>query len=99
MAAGERVVVSVLPREIQELGILGGEAMTMVKIDKGIPLPPQGPAQRKYPWIEMEVGDSFVVRVGTHTARCLAGNASRKYAPKKFRHGASDGVTRIWRVV
>lgn len=37
-----------------------------VKIDKGIPITPQvGPkgnkGNRKYPWYEMEVGDSFFV--------------------------------------
>jgi len=30
-----------------------------IKIEKGIPVPPKGAANKKYPFSEMEVGDSF----------------------------------------
>lgn len=39
----------------------------MFKIEKNIPIPPskggQPPLTRKYPWAEMELEDSFLVRI------------------------------------
>jgi len=67
------------------------------KIEKGIPVPPEG--KRIYPWEEMEVGDSFVTRTPFLTsAIASARNASRRYG-KKFRaRRINDDQIRIWRV-
>lgn len=35
----------------------------MSEIEKGIPMPSGRPMQSRYPWREMEVGDSFVATV------------------------------------
>ena len=67
----------------------------IVKIDKGVPLPT---ARRKYPWDEMEVGDSFFSPVGQATLM----TQSRRRSDRKFTSCAveENGVrgTRIWRV-
>lgn len=73
----------------------------MIKIDKGIPLPPaircRGAAP-KYPWHEMNVGDSFFAQgVKASSISRLAivtGKAcGRKFSTRK----ESDGV-RVWRI-
>lgn len=72
----------------------------MIKIDKGIPLPTNrfksGPT-RKYPWLEMQIGDSFVA-----PKRLVNTNANARYAPRRFlvRTIVEDGqkVFRVWRV-
>jgi hypothetical protein len=71
---------------------------TMQKIDKGIPIPyPKN--GRFYPWKEMEVGDSFIVRTPfLKSAVCMAYTATQKYG-KVFRaRQTDDGQYRIWRV-
>jgi len=50
--------------------------METVKIEKGIPVPARvcGPGSLVYPWREMEVGDSFLIRQGkrgTKTGGCV----------------------------
>jgi hypothetical protein len=80
----------------------------MIKLDKGVPIPPRtrghGP-HRKFPWEEMEIGDSFFVpKKGKHypqtdvsaksyVKRHLATMAGKKFAARRN----SEGV-RIWRV-
>lgn len=66
-----------------------------IKIDKGIPMPSFS-GKRKYPWLEMEVGDSFLFPRGMTKAgaRATSSSASRRYAPKKFRTKGN----RCWRV-
>jgi hypothetical protein len=63
------------------------------KIDEGIPMPEKRHSP-KYPWKEMEVGDSFFVPKRAF----LASSASLRYAPKKFSQRAVDGGVRVWRV-
>lgn len=36
--------------------------MSEIKIDKGVPIPTEVHKNRKYPWYEMEVGDSFFAK-------------------------------------
>lgn len=67
----------------------------MVKIDKGIKMPAKN--HRKYPWAEMQVGDSFLVQKGsgvTVLCRC----ANRRHAPKRFEARYQGGEARVWRV-
>lgn len=49
------------------------------KIEKGIPIPPskggQPPVRIKYPWAQMEIGDSFVV--GIHPPETISGVRKR----------------------
>lgn len=64
-----------------------------VKIDKGIPIPVlYGKNHTKYPWHEMEVGDSFLCEASN--AHSCVNQANRAYAPKKFMARSR----RIWRI-
>ena len=69
----------------------------MIKIDKNIPVPPARLSHR-YPWLEMEIGDSFFTanlshgNMGTQAAR--AGKRhNREFVTRKV-----DGGIRVWRV-
>jgi hypothetical protein len=75
-----------------------------ISVDKGIPIPVSGQKSR-YPWRQMEVGDSFEITAGTGkmaplaraTASVMYVNRVRK--PQKFWAGMADGgKVRIWRV-
>jgi hypothetical protein len=74
------------------------------EIEKGVPVPALGRGGRrvlKYPFNEMEVGDSFLVSVGEDSrARVMTRliNAAGHYKPKRFKTaGVPDGV-RCWRI-
>ncbi len=73
----------------------------MFKIEKGI----EAPKSRvgRYPWNEMEVGDSFLVpcrddekRV-VQTKLCGASSNRRKFG-ERYRAAQAEGGVRIWRV-
>ena len=64
------------------------------KIDKNIPIPTK--TNSKYPFGEMEVGDSIEIK-NIDLAYNSAAAAGRRFAPKKFKAGTHDGVARIWR--
>jgi hypothetical protein len=70
-----------------------------MKIDVGVPIPASR-TSRKYPFDEMNVGDSFFLEIGS-SVQTLAGSANRTHAPKKFaqRRVTEAGVDgfRIWR--
>jgi hypothetical protein len=72
--------------------------MTQIKIDKGVPIPAPnfGPIS-KYPFTELEVGDSFFVKEKqTVMASACAGHGKRHN--KKFTTRSENGGTRVWRV-
>lgn len=72
--------------------------MDEIKIDKGIPIPSGGHGRRaKYPWHEMEVGDSFFVSGGTNN-KGFVSYANRRFAPKRFLSRTVEGGTRVWRL-
>jgi len=72
-----------------------------IKIEKNVPMPPRmGPGiKAKYPWKELEVGDSFFVNGGTKTttiSRLACHHAAltgRKFAVRTEGEGA-----RVWRI-
>jgi hypothetical protein len=75
--------------------------MTEWKIEKGIPFPTgYNTRWRRYPWPEMEVGDSVLVpgEGRTHTTR--VSNAAKGYGKKhgmQFITRTVDGGARVWR--
>lgn len=79
--------------------------MAEFKIESGIPLPGDcGRGRpRKYPFPDMEVGDSFFCE-GSHsrTVQFKAYKAAQEYAhrnpPMKFSGRLVEGGIRIWRV-
>lgn len=67
--------------------------MSDVIIDKNIAMP-KGGRRSKYPWREMEVGDSFFLPKATVSM----GAANDRYAPTKFIMRKVDGGHRVWRI-
>jgi hypothetical protein len=73
----------------------------MVKIEKNIDMPP-GPGSgrpMKYPWLDMEVDQSFVLpapNIANARAHCTGANS--RYAPRKFSVRFYKGEFRVWRV-
>lgn len=71
-----------------------------IEIEKGIPIKnvDRRNAYHKYPWMEMEIGDSFLAK----KLRIFSIASSRRNAERKtgfkFACRTVDGGTRIWRV-
>ncbi len=79
--------------------------MDEIKIEKGIPRRRGGSGSPRYPFFEMEVGDSFLVPSNINPGYAYGisrdGNKSAILAdkPHRFKTGkVSDGVYRVWRV-
>ena len=70
-----------------------------IKIEKGIPIPAgQQGAPRKYPFDEMEIGDSFLVaEEKIRSVRALASLAKKKNGMKVATRKV-DGGFRVWRI-
>jgi hypothetical protein len=74
----------------------------MIEIEKNIPLSPRWAHQTKYPFAQMEVGDSFFVR--QTEANKASVYSSIRWARDKFgfrftAHADNDnGGVRVWRV-
>lgn len=71
----------------------------MIEIDKDIPVPEQKPGggARKYPWLEMDVGDSFIFPDKRANAHANAWHASIRYGRKFSVRRTPEGL-RIWRI-
>ena len=74
------------------------ERLTMIEIDKNIPIPPKRNQTSKYPLSTMEVGDSFLV-VGAVQARLSGsvGTVARRTGRKFTTRKTFEGV-RVWRI-
>tara|TARA_R100001510_G_C7523136_1_gene117781 strand:- start:189 stop:449 length:261 start_codon:yes stop_codon:yes gene_type:complete len=85
--------------------------MSKIKIDKGIPIPKnkEGQSRRvpsKYPWDDMEVGDSFVwPRPYSKKQASIAKSISNSYCKrnpngfgKEFTTGKCGNKLRLWRI-
>ena len=72
--------------------------MTQIKIDKGLPVPSGSRgANSKYPFADLEIGDSFFVNVKQQLfCSAVAGYAKRHN--KKFTTRSENGGTRVWRI-
>lgn len=72
----------------------------MTDIQAGIPMP-NGARAPKYPWENLQLGDSFVHNAKRTVARVHAYQTSKRLAPMKFsvREVVEDGrtVCRVWR--
>lgn len=75
-----------------------------IKIEKGIPLPKNVTRKSKYPFREMEVGDSFFITDKEDAKRmqqkvsAVASMFSKKNSEYKFKTQAFDSGVRIWRI-
>lgn len=65
-----------------------------VEVESGVPLPVE---RRRYPYAQMQVGDSFVVRAVSLQVVCNANYRTGKKLGRKFvARKVEDGV-RVWR--
>lgn len=88
--------------------VVYGNYMTeSIPIDKGVIIPRAaiirtGP-NRRYPWMGMGVGDSFMVtpdsngKIGEVSVRTSAWMAGKRYS-RKYSVAKVDGGLRVWRV-
>jgi hypothetical protein len=68
-----------------------------MKIEKNIPIPEI--TSKRYPFDEMEVGDSFLVPpLQVPSARSLMSYTNRKDKSKSFMSRTSEDGIRIWRI-
>lgn len=74
-------------------------ASNIPKIERGIPMPNNSKGARKFPFAEMEVGDSFAAPSDKITSARQSAVAFGKYHGIKFScRKQEDGSIRIWRV-
>lgn len=77
----------------------------MLDIEKNVPVPPGAGRVGRYPWAEMEVGDSFFVQaIHGKRAQSTIGTAglswaARNHPDRKFTVRKVDGGYRCWRIV
>ena len=79
--------------------ILNKKETIILEIEKGIEKPAaQKRAGIKYPWVTMEVGDSFFIPGGKlRSIKSLVYGRNRKRDGGKFSAFSVDGGVRVWR--
>jgi hypothetical protein len=68
----------------------------MTRIDKGLMPDPPPLRKTKYPWLSLEIGDSFEIDTSLSAAKVHAAKAGDRYR-RTFEAGMSRGKVRIWR--
>lgn len=67
-----------------------------IKIEQNITIPEKFfKNHRKYPWLEMEIGESFFV---PKTSFPHAAGATKRYAPRRFTTRREKNGIRVWRI-
>jgi hypothetical protein len=66
-------------------------------VEKGIPVPPQKWERPKYPWKELDIGDSFLVPLSEHSFYKGA-HTGAKHAGIKITVRTTPNGWRVWRV-
>lgn len=69
-----------------------------IEVEKGVPIPESKQGMPKYPWKEMEVGDSIFVPWAKSVSSFSAHWYAQKSTGKKFIKRAVDGGVRVWRI-
>ena len=72
------------------------EGSVTAKIDKRVPLPLA--RLGKYPWREMQVGDSFLVEREDQRAMGAKASTAGRRLGRKFATRVVEGGIRVWRV-
>ena len=71
----------------------------MVRIAKHVPCPRNGAgAPPKYPWLKMQVEDSFLFPPQLLHPRVQASQANKRYAPRVFATRTTRKGVRCWRI-
>lgn len=74
-----------------------------IKIENGIPIPPRKPGRKKYPWRDLEIGESFLVRKDHRSLQrlqiILLGCARQTRTERTFvtRQIEAENGVRVWR--
>lgn len=68
-----------------------------MKIEKGIPMPEKRGAPRKYPFPDMEIGDSFEALIEPDALRAAAYKFQKRYGGQ-FKVRKHENGARAWRV-
>lgn len=71
------------------------------EIEKGIAIPKvaSGGGSTKYPWADMEIGDSFFVQhPASKNVKAATHAHNQRYPNSRFKSRSVDGGVRIWRV-
>lgn len=68
----------------------------MFHVDKGLPIPHAATRQR-YPWKEMDIGDSFFVADGNQKSIACAAYQATARLGWRFITRTVDGGIRVWR--
>ena len=69
--------------------------MSEIKIDKDVPIPSKS---GKYPWDNMEVGDSFYIDVQVQKVGGRITHVRKKWPDRKWVTRKEGVGTRVWRV-
>lgn len=73
--------------------------MSKFPVERGIPLPKRtGGRPQKYPWNEMQVGDSFFVPDGKIKMLSAATNFRTQISGHRYTLRSVEGGVRVWRV-
>lgn len=67
----------------------------MIRIEKNVPMP-LGPGRKKYPFDDLQIGDSFVIDAKRRPAASLY-KAQKKLSRKFSCYRVAKGKYRIWR--
>jgi hypothetical protein len=71
----------------------------IIEIEKGVPIPPPKGGAVKYPFADMEIGDSFAAPgVPDRTLRPQVSKANTRFPGRRFVCRAIGGLLRVWRV-
>lgn len=68
----------------------------MIEVEKGIPMPPPR-SHTKYPWHDMDVGDSFFIKDGNTNKVSTAGRTNKQKTGRSYCVRQVEGGVRVWR--
>jgi hypothetical protein len=66
------------------------------KIEKNVPIP-EKKGRKKYPFGDMEIGDSFVMQKVITTANSIARSYGNRHKVRFTCYAISENKTRVWR--
>lgn len=69
-----------------------------INIDKNVPIPEKVGRECKYPWRQMEIGDSFFIEGKRTNNMCSLIAAAGKRIGRKFISRTIGNGVRIWRI-
>lgn len=74
--------------------------MSKCVVEKGVAAPKitRGRRAGKYPWLEMDVGDSFLVKGRTSSAMSAAATYAGKRYGMRLKCSTVPGGVRVWRI-